>query len=269
MIKIRYPRLAKFRKKNQKLILAIQIVAIWYIAFITIGYLTSSTGAYFTSNDIESTEIQAGYWDESKLKFIKKGNDNLNEFICPANEFEISTVIKNVGKTDMFRDGTYEVYYVENGQPSVNGSKVAEGKISKLLEGQELVLTQKVTSEGFYMFKTSENSGQKEEKVIWSEKIKVKCKASNSPEKEDKVEGEKGTTEKESVESSESSEKDDKPKVEEPKEEKAKEESKTEPESGTVNSDPNSSNQNNTVSENNNTSTVTKEEQKDNESQNN
>lgn len=269
MIKIRYPRLAKFRKKNQKLKIATQIVAIWYIAFISIGYLTSNTGAYFTSYDNESTKIQAGYWDESKLEFIKKGNDNLNEFICPTSEFEISTVIKNVGKTDMFMEGTYEVYYVENGQPSKNSIKVAEGNISKLLVGQELVLTQKVTSEGFYMFKAFEDPGQNNEKEIWSEKIKVKCKTSNSPKN---AGGEIDKTETEAVEPSNPSEKNspiEAPKAEEPKEETPKEESKTEPGAGTENSDPNNSNLNNTESENNNASTVKEEEQKANEIQNN
>jgi YqxM protein len=256
MIKIRYHRLAKFRRKKQKLKLIIQIVAIWYITFISIGYLTSNTGAYFTANDEKTVNIQAGFWDESKLEFTKKGNDNRNEFICPVNEFEISTVIKNVGTTDMFSDGSYEVYFIENGEPNGNGSKVADGKISKLQVGQELVLTQKVTSEGFYMFKTLEDAGQNKEKVIWSDKIKVKCKTSNSPEK---AEGEPVTPTNT-----------DQAKVEETKtEQNVNEASKTEPGAGTESSGPNSNYQNNTVSDNNNKSTVTEEEQKENESQNN
>jgi YqxM protein len=253
MIKIRYPRLAKFRKKNQKLKVTTQIVAIWYIAFFSIGYLTSNTAAYFTANDKEFIEIQAGYWDESKLDFIKKGNDNLNEFICPTDEFEISTVIKNIGETDMFRDGKYEVYYVETGEPRVNGSKVAEGIIPKLLKGQDTILTQKVTKEGFYMFKTFEDSGQNSEIVIWSEKIKVKCQTSNAPDKGKNVKDETDITEKEAVESTNPSE-------------NSKDESKTEPEAETKNSDPNSSDENNTESENNN---ATEEEQSDDESQDN
>lgn len=261
MVKIRYPRFAKFRKKNQKLKLTIQIVTILYIAFISIGYLTSNTSAYYTANDNETIFIQAGYWDESKLQFIKKGNDNLNEFICPVNEFEISTVVKNIGKTDMLSDGTYEVYYVENGEPNVNGIKVAEGNIAKLVKGQKLALTQKVTSEGFYMFKTFENSGQNKENVIWSEKIKVKCKPANSP-KEDKAEGEKGTTENQDKLT-------EGPTVEEPMEEAVKEESIPEPGDENVISDPASSNQNSTVSDNINASTVKEEVQKNNESQNN
>jgi YqxM protein len=257
MIKIRYLRLSKFRRKNQNLMLTSQIVAIWYLVFISIGYLTSNTGAYYSAQDQESIEIQAGYWDESKLQFIKKGNDNLNEFICPTNEFEISTIIKNVGKTDMFSDGTYEVYYVENGQPSVNGNKVAEGKISKLLKGQELVLTQKVTSEGFYMFKAFEDSGQNKEKVIWSEKIKVKCKTSNSPDKdeEDKVENT-------IIESQDTSIKDSK--KDEPKEENTVEESDTVPVEELENLNSNN-NQNNAVIDNDKASTVTEEEQNKNE----
>jgi YqxM protein len=269
MIKIRYPRLAKFRKKSQKLKLAAQIVAIWYIGFFSLGYLTSNTAAYFTSNDEKSVNIQAGYWDESKLDFIKKGNDNLNEFICPTSEFEISTVIKNIGKTDMFREGTYEVYFIANGQPSVNGSKVAEGNISKLLAGQELVLTQKVTSEGFYMFKAFEDSGQNNEKEIWSEKIKVKCKTSNSPKNEV---GEVDTTEIEAVEPLNPSENDlpkEDSKVEQSIEETTNQESKPEPGAGPEYSDPNNSNQNNTENENNNASKVKEEEQIDNEIQNN
>ncbi|MGX6442456.1 amyloid fiber anchoring/assembly protein TapA [Neobacillus sp. K501] len=259
MIKIRYPRLTKFRRKNQKLKLIIQIVAIWYIAFISIGYLTSSTGAYFIAKDEKSISIQAGIWDESKLSFTKKGNDNQNEFICPVNEFEISTVIKNGGTTEMTSDGLYEVYFIENGQRNENGTKVAEGKIAKLQVGQEIILTQKVTSEGFYIFKTFEDTGQNKEKVIWSEKIKVKCKTSNSPEK---AGGE--------LVNPVTPTNNDQSKVEETKtEQTVKEESKTKPGEGTESSDPNSNKQNNTVSENNNGLTVTEEEQKENESQNN
>lgn len=251
MINSRYPRSAKFRKRNEILIISFKIVAIWYITFLTIGYLTSNTGAYFTANDEETTTIQAGYWDESKLEFIKKGNNNLNEFICPTNEFEISTVLKDVGKTDMLSEGTFEVYYVENGEPSVNGSKVSEGKITKLLKGQELVLTQKVTSEGFYMFKTFEDSGQNKEKVIWSEKIKVKCKATPIVPK------------KEGAEPSTPSDKDqpkENPKIGEPKEDTFTE---------IDNSDSSTSNQNIPESENNNDSTVEEEELMGNESKNN
>jgi YqxM protein len=262
MIKIRYPRLAKFRKKNQKLMLASKIVAIWYITFISIVYLTSNTGAYFTAQDQESFEIQAGYWDYSKLQFIKKGNDNLNEFIFPTNEFEISTIIKNVGETDMFRDGTYEVYYVENGEPSVNGFKVDEGNISKIQAGQELVLTQKVTSEGFYMFKAFEDTGQNKEKVIWSEKIKVKYKTSNSPDKGVKSEGENDTSEKQVTPKEDSI-------VNEPKVENSLEETINVPGVELENKEPNNNNQNNTVSVNNNATTAIEEEQKQNESQNN
>lgn len=250
MIKIRYLRLAKFKKKNQKLKLATQIVAIWYIAFISIGYLTTNTDAYFNANHQVPINIQAGFWDESKLSFTKKGNDNLNEFICPVNEFEISTVIKNVGTTDMYSEGSYEVYFIENGQPSENGTKVAEGKIAKLLAGQEIILTQKVTSEGFYMFKTFEDNGQYKVKVIWSEKIKVKCKTSDSPEKA-------GGGQDNPVSPTDN----DQSKVEKSKvDDKVKEETKTEPEVKPENPYTNSNDQNNTESEKINTDKVTEEE---------
>lgn len=154
-----------------------KVIAIWYFLFISMSYLTSNTTAHFTSSDLEKDTIQAGVWDKSKLDFTKKGNDNLNEFSCPRSEFEISTVIKNVGETDMFETSTYQLFYVGNGEPpSEKGEKISEGMVPKLKKGEEATLQHTVTKEGFYEFQAFEMPGQNDEKVIWSEKIKVKCK---------------------------------------------------------------------------------------------
>lgn len=181
LIKIRYPRLAKFRRKNRKKTFLAQVVIFSYVLFMSMGFLTSYTGAYFNDSHVVSNKIQAGIWDYSMLDFPKKGNDNLNEFSCQETAFEISTVIKNIGMTKMFAVSTYEIYYLENGDPSSEkGSKIAEGEIPKLLAGQEMELKHFVPYEGFYMFKALEKPGQEDEKIIWSEKIKVNCKNGQS-----------------------------------------------------------------------------------------
>ena len=48
---IRSSRLKKFRNKSKKMILAAQLVAIWYLLILAGSYLTTDTGAYF--NDVE------------------------------------------------------------------------------------------------------------------------------------------------------------------------------------------------------------------------
>jgi hypothetical protein len=48
---IRNSRTRKFRKKGKKLIVAAQIVAIWYLLILSASYLTTDTGAYFNDGE--------------------------------------------------------------------------------------------------------------------------------------------------------------------------------------------------------------------------
>jgi predicted ribosomally synthesized peptide with SipW-like signal peptide len=62
----------KFRTKSKKLIVAAQIVAIWYLLIVSGSYLTTNTGAYF--NDVEkiSGTISSS---EDFCKDVEKGSD--------------------------------------------------------------------------------------------------------------------------------------------------------------------------------------------------
>jgi predicted ribosomally synthesized peptide with SipW-like signal peptide len=65
---IRNSRLKKFRRKGKKLVIAAQIVAIWYLLILSGSYLTTNTGAYF--NDVEkisgSIKVSDNYCEDVK-----------------------------------------------------------------------------------------------------------------------------------------------------------------------------------------------------------
>ncbi|GIN85582.1 hypothetical protein J6TS2_19680 [Heyndrickxia sporothermodurans] len=162
------------------LILLGKIIAIWYLLIFTSSYLTSTTGAYFNDFEKVSGEITAGIWEKNNeldtekngsLKFTSK-NQNLES--CKSTT--ISVQIKNGGK-DMEQDLTYEVYYIESGNPK-NGKKVSEGIISKLSENQSETLSFEAVKLGRYKFKVLEN--------VWSSTIIIHCSGSNTTDSSDK-----------------------------------------------------------------------------------
>lgn len=55
---IRYSRLRKFKKKSKGLLIAVKILALWYLLILSGSYLTADTGAYF--NDIETISETIG-----------------------------------------------------------------------------------------------------------------------------------------------------------------------------------------------------------------
>ncbi|MDR7238543.1 fibronectin type III domain-containing protein [Neobacillus drentensis] len=69
---IRNTRKSKFRKKGKRLIIAAQLVAIWYLLILTGSYLASDTGAYFNDEDkIRGTISISTDW----CKDAKNGSD--------------------------------------------------------------------------------------------------------------------------------------------------------------------------------------------------
>lgn len=78
---IRNTRLKKFKKRGKKLVMAAQLVAIWYLLILTSSYLTSDTGAYF--NDVEkiSGTISVA---EDFCKDVKQGSDFWHKY-CKDN----------------------------------------------------------------------------------------------------------------------------------------------------------------------------------------
>lgn len=169
---MRKTRVKKY-KKNNKLMLIAQIVAIGYGLTVSIAYITTNTSASFTSSKQDSTAIQAGtWWDGSDLAFIK--NNTVNDKACAPTD--ISVQIKNNGFT-MIDSTTYEVYFHDNGNPKQQGKQIATGDIGPIGSDKTVSIMFTAEQNGSYMFKAYQRpeyagNGSGE---IWSEKVMVKC----------------------------------------------------------------------------------------------
>ncbi|WP_079527307.1 amyloid fiber anchoring/assembly protein TapA [Halobacillus hunanensis] len=130
--------------------------------------LSVPTNAAF--NDIESVNfsIQADIeqdqgWDKSSLEFIE-GKEGADKSLLYA-------IVKNGGDSKaMERTTTYEVYFVERGNPK-KGEKVAEGIIPILDQGETFRITFSATKPGNYMFKAYQSKGHPGKGELWSESI--------------------------------------------------------------------------------------------------
>ena len=173
---------------NKRFIFVLKLVLIWYLCIFSAGYLTSQTAATFTDKKQINGVFTAGTWesnetevpdseekqDNSKLTFLSQGNQNIKK--CePVN---IDVEIKNAGKSDMKQDSSYEVYYIENGNPKKHGEKVklaeGEGVVPVLNQGETTKLTYLASNEGRYIFLANQSGSQHKESV-WSKEIKVHC----------------------------------------------------------------------------------------------
>ncbi|SEQ19341.1 amyloid fiber anchoring/assembly protein TapA [Piscibacillus halophilus] len=174
----RYTRVVKYRKKHQKLILLIKIIAIWYFSVFFVSMLTSGTQAYFNSQPHSSVSINAAdsWWDGSELIFTGKNTQNVKA--CAPEE--ISVEIKNIGK-DMYDSATFEVYFTTTGKPqNPHGEKVGEGVIEPLNKDEVKDIVYLAEENGFYEFKAYQHKDYEGENVeIWSEKVHVNCNAAN------------------------------------------------------------------------------------------
>jgi predicted ribosomally synthesized peptide with SipW-like signal peptide len=78
---IRRTHLKKFKKKSKKVVIAAQLVAIWYLLIVTGSYLTSDTGAYFNDvKNVSGTISVAGDY----CKDVKNGSDFWHKY-CKYN----------------------------------------------------------------------------------------------------------------------------------------------------------------------------------------
>ncbi|WP_102026499.1 amyloid fiber anchoring/assembly protein TapA [Salirhabdus sp. Marseille-P4669] len=187
---MRLSRLEKFRKKRL-FILVSKCVAIFYMGFFTLSYLTSGTGAYFVASTEGNIHLLAGeWWDSSELIFTKPNNGTeVNNKTCTP--IDISAEIQNIG-SDMIGPTTYEVYFSENKEPKNHGEKIAEGEIAPLSKGEKLTLTYNAAGPGDYRFKVLQrpgfNNDYETREEIWSHKIKVKCNGNQTTNDETTVE---------------------------------------------------------------------------------
>lgn len=201
---------------NKRFIFVLKLALIWYLCIFSAGYLTSQTGAVFTDQKQINGVITAGTWesnepenpddeekqDNSKLTFLSKGNQNIK--VCEPVSIEVE--IKNEGKGDMKRDSSYEVYYIEQGNPKQNGEKVKlaedEGVIPALKQEDSTKLTYQASKEGMYVFFANQSDDQHKENT-WSEKIIVHCPPGQETKTNENGEDTKKQKQEQSVEDAE------------------------------------------------------------------
>ncbi|QTM98307.1 amyloid fiber anchoring/assembly protein TapA [Sediminibacillus dalangtanensis] len=179
---MRSTRLAKYKRKYKKAVIALQILAIWYAAVFSAALLTSPTGAYFNDSAEAMTKIPVGEWetdewDKSSLVFLGEKEQKVEA--CEPEKIKVK--LKNGGE-DMKVTSSYEVYYAADGNPK-KGKKLEletdEGTIKKLKSGEEVELTFLAGEPGNYKFKAYQVEGHPGKGELWSETITIECKKSN------------------------------------------------------------------------------------------
>ncbi|WP_371069243.1 amyloid fiber anchoring/assembly protein TapA [Sediminibacillus sp. JSM 1682029] len=190
---MRSTRLAKYKRKYKKAVIALQILAIWYAAVYSAALLTSPTGAYFHDTAEAMTTIPIGEWetdewDKSSLAFLGEKDQKVKA--CGPEKIKVK--LKNGGE-DMKVTSTYEVYYAAKGNPK-KGEKLElasdEGTVKKLKNGEKVELTFLAEEPGNYKFKAYQVEGHPGKGELWSETITIECKKAKKAEadKEEEVE---------------------------------------------------------------------------------
>lgn len=167
----------KFGKKNKVLWQTVKFFAAMYLLICMSAAISGNTNAFLNDSTLASSVFKAGTWetevagcsenhghdDCSKLKIIKEGMEGKL----------IYAIIENTG-ADMRKDGTFEVYYIEKGNPE-NGKIVSEAlSYSSIKKGETFKLTFEPKQSGFYKFKSSDvDHPGKGVREIWSGKIEV------------------------------------------------------------------------------------------------
>ncbi|UJL45361.1 amyloid fiber anchoring/assembly protein TapA [Virgibacillus sp. NKC19-16] len=193
---MRRTRIRKHRSNFQLLLLIGKLIIIWYLMVFSTTYLTANTSAYFTTTNDANGMVSVGVWevaDESSLAFIQNGNENIKS----CEPVTLKTEIKNTGDGDMQSDLTYDVYYIENGNPEKHGDKLelgeGEGIIKVLKSGETTELTFKASEPGRYAFVAYQHDGHPEEET-WSKSIKINCPPGQQTNTDENIEDEKETT---------------------------------------------------------------------------
>lgn len=169
-----------------------------YLLIFTASYITSNTTAHYSSQQTLSQPIATGEWgqmeneieeeleeieitekteeiEESTLAFV---NDEYQVIkICEPSIIKVE--IENSGEKDMQEQGSYEVYYIETGDPKENGEKlelaVGEGIIGILGSGEKSELTYEVDKPGVYIFLLYQHDDNRDEDGVWSKEILIDC----------------------------------------------------------------------------------------------
>jgi YqxM protein len=183
--KIRFTRLKKFKTIDKRLIIAANIVAIWYLLILTGSYLISNTGAAFNDLEIIKNSIQTQWdndeWDKSSFSF-----DNSKSWAVGCTNY---TTIKNAGDKDMtFSTWRYYLYKFDNGKPI--GDPVATGVVPNIRSNVWGEISAEVSENGTYAFTVRRPLGHPGKNnpdengytyIGWSNPISVtKCKTTSA-----------------------------------------------------------------------------------------
>ncbi|WP_066256872.1 amyloid fiber anchoring/assembly protein TapA [Neobacillus drentensis] len=160
---IRNTRKSKFRKKGKRLIIAAQLVAIWYLLILTSTYLTSDTGAAFNDIEVIKNSLHTKWdtqpetpdndeWDKSSLSFA--GSKAWDEG-C-----KIYTTIKNAGdRANTTSTWRFYLYKVTSGNEKPTSNHEATGAVQKLYSGATGQITATVSENGKYRFSVRRPQG--------------------------------------------------------------------------------------------------------------
>ncbi|MFA1821319.1 amyloid fiber anchoring/assembly protein TapA [Virgibacillus oceani] len=210
---MRSKRLRRFRRHFPVAFFLVKLVLIWYLVVFSFSYLTSGTVAHFFDMEEADAKVLAGYWadgwDGSSLTFIQDGNENIKACDDPV---EVAMEIKNVGDEDMVSGSSFDIYYIENGNPEKHGEKLGEGNIPVLNSNESTEITYLAQEPGVYAFLAQQPEGHPEEDTVWSMWAIVNCppgQAKQDVEEETKDPAEVETEDEQNQET-ESNEEDDK-----------------------------------------------------------
>ncbi|MCD4840285.1 amyloid fiber anchoring/assembly protein TapA [Neobacillus sedimentimangrovi] len=146
---MRSKRVRKFRSRARKILIAGQLVSIWYVLILTGAYLTSTTGAAFNDIEVIKNSLHANWdtdnndWDKSSLDF-----DGTKAW---AEGNTVYTTVKNAGdRANSTSTWRYFLYKVVDGKPV--GNPVATGVVPIIQSGKMGTISATVTENGNYRF---------------------------------------------------------------------------------------------------------------------
>ncbi|API93431.1 amyloid fiber anchoring/assembly protein TapA [Virgibacillus pantothenticus] len=177
---MRRTRISRYQNKYRYWYFSLKVFVIVYAAVYLLGYMASSTTAYFHENVQLDGEVTIGEWQEQppvieetyELEFIRKQVQK----ITTCERVTLKAKIKNIGSVDMTKSLTYDVFYTEKGNPMKYGKSLdlekGEGEINPLAKKETATLTATVEQPGVYVFLVK----QADDDLLWSKEINVQCK---------------------------------------------------------------------------------------------
>lgn len=144
--KMRRTRLKKFKKKSKGLIIAAQLISIWYLLIITGSYLTSETGAYFNDVEVIENSLHVGEWDVDEWD---KSSLDFDGSTVRVDGCTVFSTIRNTGEDMTFSTWRYYLYKADE---YLTGEPVATGTVPKLAAKETGEISAEVLEPGEYKF---------------------------------------------------------------------------------------------------------------------